>query len=151
MYEFTARVQATKSGKLLVKQFEQKNSSEETNSLFANLGYSSQKNFNEYWGKVYQLKSAFQTKFPELANLSNAKEILETAAQKAATTNEFSKKSKFPQSLCWATFIAELGACSIVVCNEAGLDRCDCSWELCMETCTLAAISYSGLCLLLAD
>ena len=132
IYEFSGKIQATKSGKLLVKQFEQKNTSDETNILFTNLGYSSQKNFNEYWKKVYELKSAFQTKFPELANLSNAKEIIEAASQKAAIANEFFTASKFPQSYCWASLVAALGACSVVVCNETGLSNCDCSWELCM-------------------
>lgn len=151
IYEFTGKTQATKSGKLLLNYFEQKNSSEETNTLLTNLGYSSQNDFNAFWKKIYRLKSAFQTNFSELASMGNAKETLEVAAQKVAVEKEFSKKAKLPAAVCWTLLAAELGICSIYVCNAQGLDNCGCPWELCMGVCTAAAITYSGICFLFAE
>ncbi len=117
IYEFTGKVQATKSGKLLINYFEYKNTTEEASILFSNLGFASSEKFNEYWKKIYQLKLNFQTKFPELISLNNPREILEVAAKKVAMNKVFSEISTLPTAICWAILAASLGACSIGVCN----------------------------------
>lgn len=142
IYEFTGKTQATNSGKLLLNYFEQKNSSEETNSLLTNLGYSSQNDFNAFWKKIYRLKSAFQTNFSELTNMGNAKEILEVAAQKVAVEKEFSKKAKYPASWCWAAWVAQMATCNLVCAGEP---------ESCWLACYAFASSGAGLCFLFAD
>lgn len=145
IYEFSARTQSTKSGKLVLNYFEHKITDEETKTMLGNLGFVSQTDFNAFWKKIYELKLSFQKEFPELVNLENAKEIVETAAQKVALEKDFSKLSKYPTSYCWEALAAQLSFCMIVVCNGAS------DWENCMAACTAIAITGSGLCFLLAD
>ena len=84
LYDLTGKIQATKSGRLLLNYFEHKNTAVESNSLFAKLEFSSEKKFRAFWNKAFMLKTSFQEKYADLFKLSDAKMTIEIAAQKVS-------------------------------------------------------------------
>ena len=152
IYDFTGKVQATKSGRLVLNYFEHKITADESNTLFRKLGFASKEEFTEYWKKIYQLKENFQAKFTELINLSDAKAIVECASQKVAAEKEFFKLVKYPVDYCWYALVALLTGCQQAVCNPAfHTNNPYFSYNNCMDVCIAFAITGSAGCFLFAD
>jgi len=150
-YNLFEKVTDTKSGKLFVNFLKKQNTQEENITLTKNLGYSSAKEFGAFLSRLSKLKNSFERKNENIFSLSSTQKIIEQAAQKVANESGL-EKLKNPQYVCWAGGVAILAACMMYVCNEAGLDQCECTFEFCMSViCSAASLEYTLLCLLLID
>lgn len=150
-YNLFEKVTDTKSGKLFVNFLKKQNTQEENLALTKNLGYSSAKEFGAFLSRLSKLKNSFERKNEKIFSLISPQKIIEQAALKVANEGGV-EKLKNPQYICWAGSVAIVAVCMMYVCNEAGLDECECTFEFCMSViCSAMSLEYMFMCLWLVD